>query len=72
MVTPERSNATGGRPESMTPSEQAEKLIEAAIALLADEAGIPRGDAGRTLLGAIARWFGIDFAREVERVETQE
>jgi len=46
---------------------RADELLEAAISTLAGELGIAPADAGRTLLGALAHWFGIDFRREAER-----
>ncbi len=56
----------------MTPNERAEEIIESAISLLTKDAGIPRGDAGRLLLGALARWFGVDFDREVEAIDPED
>ncbi len=53
----------------MTPHERAEEIVAFAIALLTKDAGIPRADAGRLLLGALARWFGIDFGSAVTHVE---
>ncbi len=43
---------------------RADELLETSISTLAGELGIAPADAGRALLGALARWFGIDFARE--------
>ena len=48
---------------------RADELLEQTIRTLAGELGIAPADAGRTLLGALAKWFGIDFAREAERAE---
>ncbi len=48
---------------------RAEELLQGAISTLAKELGIPPADAGRTLLGALAKWFGIDFSREAERAD---
>ncbi len=46
-----------------------DELLEAAISTLAGELGIAPADAGRTLLGSLARWFGIDFAREADAAD---
>jgi len=48
---------------------RADELLETAISTLAGELGIAPADAGRTLLGSLARWFGVDFTREAERAE---
>ncbi len=50
------------------PGAVAGLLVEHAIAGLSAGCGLPggAGDAGRELLGALARWFGIDFPREVD------
>jgi len=48
---------------------RADELLEAAISTLAGELGIAPADAGRTLLGALAAWFGIDFTREADAAD---
>ncbi len=51
---------------------RADELLEQAIRTLARELGIPPADAGRTLLGALAKWFGIDFRREARQAAGEE
>ena len=52
-----------------THMDRADELLEEAITTLAGELGIAPADAGRTLLGALARWFGIDFEREASAAQ---
>ncbi len=43
----------------------ADRLVQRAIKDLAELEGLSPADAGRTLLAALARWFGIpDFKKE--------
>ncbi len=50
------------------PRHAADHLVTLTVAAVARTYGLPPADAGRELLRAVARWFGIDFEREVERI----
>lgn len=73
-----QAHATFGRPANMAQhaesrsatmrGERADELLEAAISLLSRELGIAPADAGRELLAGLARWFGIDFELETNRL----
>lgn len=51
----------------IAPISLADQIVADAIACLAEAEGLCPAEAGRTLLAALARWFGIDFHREVDR-----
>lgn len=48
-------------------ADAAYRFVRYGIAGLAAQGDLPQADAGRLLLAAIARWFGIGFAREARR-----
>lgn len=54
------------------PGEVADRIIGEAVEGLAAGHVIVKAEAGRALLGAVARWFGIDFEREVEDLQREE
>lgn len=45
-------------------TERAQELLEEALQTMARDLDLAPADAGRSLLGALARWFGVDFRRE--------
>ncbi len=50
-------------------ADAADRFVRYAVAGLAAQGDLAQADAGRELLKAVARWFGIDFQREAERAE---
>ncbi len=55
----------------MTPQNDAAKWLDIVIRDMAATHGIPPADAARALLLELARWFGIDFEREVAKLEDE-
>lgn len=51
-----------------TMTQAADEQLLFALAMLGEELHVPPAEAGRELLRALARWFGIDFPREAEAV----
>lgn len=54
------------------PGEVADRFVAQVVAGLAAGCDLAKSEAGRALLGAQARWFGIDFDREVTDLRREE
>jgi hypothetical protein len=50
----------------------ADTLVRSSVATLAAQGDLALADAGRELLKAVARWYGIDFRREVEVLDEED